>query len=138
MMSVKRDRIQPSKLFVRGGVEPLYSHVMAVSGTGRMVFIAGQVARDSNGNTVGKGDMRAQMEQVGENIKACLEAAGGSLSDLVQTTTFVTDIEEFFKHGDIRRRYFGTALPTSATVEVRRLASTDLMIETQSLAIIEN
>ena len=81
--------------------------------------------------------MRAQMDQVGKNIQACLEAAGGTLADLVQTTTFVTDIEEFFKHGDVRRRYFGAALPTSATVEVRRLASLDLMIETQSFAIID-
>jgi enamine deaminase RidA (YjgF/YER057c/UK114 family) len=137
-MSVQRKRIQPDKLFVRGGVEPLYSHVMSVSGTGRMVFIAGQVARDSKGNTVGKGDMRAQMEQVGENIKVCLEAAGASLSDLVQTTTFVTDIDEYFKHPDVRRRYFGSALPTSAAIEVRRLASADLMIEVQSVAIVDS
>jgi enamine deaminase RidA (YjgF/YER057c/UK114 family) len=100
-----------------------------------MIFIAGQLARDPQGNVVGKGDMRVQIRQVGENIKAALEAAGASLGDLVKTTTYVTDIEEFFKHVDVRMEYFGTALPTSTTVEVRRLAHLDFLVEVEALAI---
>jgi reactive intermediate/imine deaminase len=135
-MAVKRNSIQPSKMFVRGGVAPLYSHVMSVEGGQRMIFISGQVARDSNGETVGIGDLGAQMTQVCENIKVCLEAAGASLSDLVKTTTYVTDINEFFKHGDIRRKYFGEALPASSAVQVSQLASPDLMIEIEAVAIV--
>ena len=126
-MSLKRERIQPEKLYVRGGSKPLYSHVTAIEGGRKLIFISGQVARDAAGNVVGKNDMRAQIRQVGENIKAALEAAGASLSDLVKTTTFVTDIEEFFKHADVRSEYFGDAMPTSATVEVRRLAGPDFI-----------
>jgi 2-iminobutanoate/2-iminopropanoate deaminase len=100
-----------------------------------MIFIAGQLARDRQGNVVGKGDMRIQIRQVGENIKAALAAAGASLSDLVKTTTYVTDIEEFFKHVDVRMEYFGAALPTSTTVEVRRLAHPDLLVEVEALAV---
>ena len=50
--------------------------------------------------------MRAQIEQVGENIKAALEAAGATLADIVKTTTYVTDMDEYFKHQDMRMRYF--------------------------------
>jgi enamine deaminase RidA (YjgF/YER057c/UK114 family) len=93
-----------------------------------MIFIGGQLARERDGKVVGKGDMRSQIRQVGENIKAALAAAGATLGDLVKTTTFVTDIEEFFRHADVRMEYFGAALPTSATVEVRRLAHPDFLV----------
>ena len=65
-----RQHIQPdalSKRVVNGHV--LYSHVVTVEG-GRLIFISGQLARDQQGNVVGKGDMRAQLRQVGENLKA--------------------------------------------------------------------
>jgi enamine deaminase RidA (YjgF/YER057c/UK114 family) len=62
-----------------------------VSGAGKMIFVAGQLARDARGNCVGKGDMRAQIQQVGENIKTCLEAAGPTLADIAKTNTFVID-----------------------------------------------
>jgi 2-iminobutanoate/2-iminopropanoate deaminase len=84
---------------------------------------------------VGKGDMRTQIRQTGENIKAALAAAGATLDDIVKTNTYVTDIEEFFKHTDVRREYFG-ALPTSTTVEVRRLAHPDLLVEIEVVAMV--
>src|SRR5258708_2607655 len=93
-----------------------YTQVVTVSGTGKMIFVAGQLARDARGVCVGKGDMRAQIQQVGENIKTCLEAAGATLADIVKTNTYVTDYEEFAKHPDMRMRYFGPATPTSTTV----------------------
>jgi 2-iminobutanoate/2-iminopropanoate deaminase len=132
---MNRQNIQPEDLAKRvidGHV--LYSHVVVAEGQ-RMIFIAGQLARDRQGNVVGKGDMRLQIRQVGENIKAALAAAGASLSDLVKTTTYVTDIEEFFKHVDVRMEYFGAALPTSTTVEVRRLAHPDFLVEVEALAV---
>jgi 2-iminobutanoate/2-iminopropanoate deaminase len=134
---MQRQNIQPeglAKRVVDGHV--LYSHVVVAEGK-RMIFIAGQLARDSQGNVVGKGDMRVQIRQVGENIKAALEASGASLSDLVKTTTYVTDIEEFFKHVDVRMEYFGLALPTSTTVEVRRLADPAFLVEVEALAVID-
>jgi 2-iminobutanoate/2-iminopropanoate deaminase len=132
---MQRQNIQPealAKRVVDGHV--LYSHVVIAEGR-RMIFISGQLARDRQGNVVGSGDMRAQLRQVGENIKAALEAADASLSDVVKTTTYVTDIEEFFKHVDVRMEYFGAALPTSTTVEVRRLAQPDFLVEIEAVAI---
>ncbi len=135
-MAIKREKIQPKGIHVviRAGA-PAYTQVISVSGTGRMIFVAGQLARDAQGNLVGKGDMRAQIQQVGENIKTCLEAAGAGLADIVKTNTFVTDYAEFAKHGDMRLRYFGPATPTSTTVEIRRLADPEAMVEIEAIAV---
>jgi 2-iminobutanoate/2-iminopropanoate deaminase len=133
---MKRQNIQPQALATRvvdGRV--LYSHVVVVEAR-KTIFVSGQLARDAKGQVVGKGDMRAQIRQTGENIKAALAAAGASLSDVVKTNTYVTDIEEFFKHTDVRMEYFG-ALPTSTTVEVRRLAHPDLLVEIEAIAVLD-
>ena len=130
-------RIQPEGLHQRAlKGHTLYSHVVVASGQS-LVFIAGQLARDKDGNIVGKGDMGAQIRQVGENLRVALEAAGVGLKDLVKTTTYVTDIDEFFKHPEIRHEIFGQSLPTSTTVEVRRLSHPDFMVEIEALAVIE-
>jgi enamine deaminase RidA (YjgF/YER057c/UK114 family) len=133
---MKRQNYQPealAKRVVHGYT--LYSHVVAVEEGKRLVFVAGQLARDRQANCVGKGNMRTQIRQVGENIKAALEAAGATLNDIVKTNTYVTDIDEFFKHVDVRMEYFG-AMPTSTTVEVRRLAHPDFMVEVEVLAVV--
>jgi enamine deaminase RidA (YjgF/YER057c/UK114 family) len=128
-------KIQPKMLFQRAlEGRTLYTHVV-VAETQSLIFISGQLARDKSGNIVGPRDMRAQIRQVGENLRVALEAAGASLADLVKTTTFVTDIDEFFRHVDIRHDYLGVGLPASTTVEVRRLSHPDLVVEIEAIAI---
>ncbi len=109
---------------------------VTVSGTGKIVYIADQ--RDIDGNCVGKGDMRAQMEQTFKNLDRCLKAAGAAWADVVKTNTFVTDFDEFQKCGDVRMRYFGVATPTSMTVGVTRLAGPDFMIEIEAVAVVNS
>ena len=133
---MERKNIQPEALAARvvsGHV--LYSHVVSVDGR-RTIYVAGQLARDQQGNVVGKGDMRAQLRQVGENIKAALAAAGATLADIVKTNTYVTDIQEYFKHVGVRMPYF-PSLPTSTTVEVRALAHPDLLVEIEVIAAVD-
>jgi 2-iminobutanoate/2-iminopropanoate deaminase len=131
---MKRQNIQPEALARRVvGGHTLYSHVVVVEAK-RTIFVSGQLARDGRGEVVGKGDMRAQIRQTGENIKAALAAAGATLADVVKTNTYVTNIEEFFKHTDVRMEYFG-ALPTSTTIEVSKLAHPDLMVEIEVVAV---
>lgn len=135
-MIFKRTNIHPeglSKRVVSGLL--LYSPVVAVEGC-RLVFVSGLLARDAAGNIIGKGDMGAQIRQVGENLRTALEAAGATLDDLVRTCTYVTDIDEFFRHVDVRHQYFGRALPTSTTVEVRRLSNPDFMVEVEAFAAV--
>ena len=137
-MAVKRERFQPEGMNVRMSAgKPSYSHVVTVTGPGKIVYTAGQLARDIDGNCVGKGDMRAQMEQTFKNLDACLKAAGATWKDVVKTNTFVTDFDEFQKHGDVRMRYFGQATPTSTTVQVARLAHPDFMIEIELVAVVD-
>ena len=113
----------------------LYSHTVVAEG-GRLVFIAGQLSRNREGTVVGPGDMRAQIRQVCDNVRAALAAAGADVADLVKTTTYVTDIDEFFKHVDVRSEYFGAEPPTSTTVEVRRLAAPEFLVEMDAIAVV--
>jgi 2-iminobutanoate/2-iminopropanoate deaminase len=136
-MALKIERFQPEGMNVRMSAgQPSYSHVVTVSGTGKLVYTAGQLARDIDGNCVGKGDMRAQMEQTFQNLDRCLKAAGATWADVVKTNTFVTDFDEFQKCGDVRMRYLGQATPTSTTVGVTRLAGPDFMVEIELVAVL--
>jgi 2-iminobutanoate/2-iminopropanoate deaminase len=133
---IERENLFPdalSKRIVGGHV--LYAPVVTVV-PGKLVFVSGLLARNRAGEIVGRGDMRAQIRQVGENLKAALAAAGATLADLVRTQTFTTDIDEFFMHVEVRMEYFGAALPTSTTVEVRRLSHPDFLVEVEAIAVI--
>src|SRR5262245_10681559 len=128
-------KIQPKMLFQRAlEGRTLYTHVV-VAETQSLIFISGQLARDKSGNIVGPRDMRAQIRQVGENIRAALEAAGVTLANLVKTTTFVTDIDEFFKNVDIRHDFLGVRLRASTTVEELRLSHPALVVEREAVAV---
>jgi 2-iminobutanoate/2-iminopropanoate deaminase len=136
-VSINRRNIQPEALHQRRvDNRVLYSHVVSVEPR-RLIFVSGQLARDKEGRVIGVGDMRAQLRQTLENVRAALEAAGASLSDLVRTNTYVTDIDEYFRHTDVRMEYYSHAMPTSTTVEVRRLAQPELMIEIDAIAAVE-
>lgn len=137
MARAKRDNIVSDRLHSRVmDGKPMFPHAVAVEGK-RIICVSGQLAWDKDGNAVGKGDMRAQFRQVGENIKTALEAAGASLEDIVKTNTYVTDMDEFFKCVDIRDEYFGRGWPTSTTVEVSRLAHPDMVIEIEAVAVVD-
>jgi 2-iminobutanoate/2-iminopropanoate deaminase len=136
-MTTLRENFHPDTLHKRTvGGHLLYTPVVVVNG-GRLVIVSGQVSRDVKGNVVGKGDMGAQIRQVGENLRMGLEAAGARLEDLVRTVTYVTDIDEYFKHVEVRMQYLGKGMPTSTTVEVRRLSHPDFLVEIEGMAVID-
>lgn len=130
-------QIQPKELFQRKlQGRPLYSSVVVATGK-KMIFVAGTVARNKQGEIVGVGDMRAQILQVAENLRISLAAAGATFKDLVNTTTYVTAIDEFFKYPDARAVIFSKSYPTSTTVEVRRLSQPELMVEIAVTAMVD-
>lgn len=104
---------------------------------GRLLYIAGQVARDAEGNVLGKGDIRTQALQVFQNLRQVLQAAGGDLSDLLKMTTYLTRIEDFPAVAEIRSRLFAGELPASTLIIVVRLAQPDLLIEVEGIAAID-
>ena len=105
-----------------------------IQGDGQIVHLKGQVALDTDGNFVGRGDMRAQTDQVLKNIQTVLNSVGGEMSDVFSLTHYVTNIDEFMKTGDIRTRYFTEPFPVTTTVQVVRLYDPELLVEITSSA----
>ena len=116
--------------------KPVYSHVV-ITDRPKLVFISGQLSKDEQGNVVGKGDIRAQIRQVGVNLKLALAAAGATFDDVVRSNTYVTDYELYVKKADLRDEILGVTLPTSTTIEVKRLSHPDLMIEIDLIAALD-
>jgi len=104
---------------------------------GRWLLIGAQVPRDEAGNVVGKGDMRAQIEQVGKNVDQCLKAGGATVNDIMFTVNFVTAPADFEKHADLLPRYFGPPSPESRTVLTPQLSSPDFMLQVEAIAAIK-
>jgi enamine deaminase RidA (YjgF/YER057c/UK114 family) len=113
-----------------------YTHVV-IAPDGRTVYIAGQVAFDSTGAVVGQGDFTAQAEQVYRNLERALQSVGGSMADLVKTTTFITDIKHLPSLREVRsRRLSKTQPPANTLLQVSSLARPELMIEIEAVAVL--
>lgn len=136
-MATKRTTLNPKGLNVRtrDGFTTM-AQVVAIEGGTRQIFLSGQVPRDEAGGCVGVGDMRAQIIHVSECIRIGLESVGATFADISKTVTYVTDMEEYLKHADLRAKYFGNPLCTSTTVQVSRLAHKDFMVEIDVQAIV--
>ncbi|WP_243027047.1 RidA family protein [Thermus albus] len=100
---------------------------------GGLVFVSGQIPLRPDGTLV-EGDIRAQTEQVMENLKAILEAAGSSLSRVVQTTCFLADMEDFPPFNEVYARYFSPPYPARATVAAKALPK-GVRVEVACLAL---
>ncbi len=122
------ERINPE-----GMTQPsTYSHLVKYD---QLLFIAGQVAVDGEGNIVGEGDMTAQVRQVLENMKSVLASEGTDFSNVVKINIFTTDIDSFRESSAVRREYFGDHPPTSTLVQVVRLARPVFLVEIEAIAI---
>ncbi|MBP1154105.1 MULTISPECIES: RidA family protein [unclassified Paenibacillus] len=100
---------------------------------GNMMVISGMLPTDDSGRVVGLGDAKAQAEQVFQNIKAVLDAAGAHFSDVVKLSIFLTDIQLRSEIASVRARYFGEAKPASTLLEISRLAHPDALMEIEAI-----
>ena len=103
---------------------------------GQMVFIAGQTASDTAGNVVGVGDARAQTRFVLGKIQRAVEAAGGTMNDVVAMSVFTTDVRYHRDINETRREVLGSNFPTSTMVQVVALARPELLLEINAIAVI--
>ena len=131
-MAIQRGN-PPGLKNVRGTV---YNHFVRVDQPKSLVFVSGQVSRDSEGQQVGVGSMLEQTRQCLRNVQTNLEAAGASLADVVWTTVYTTDIREFKQIVAAREEFFKDNLPTSTMVEVAHLADPGLLVEITVIAAI--
>lgn len=114
---------------------PGYTHVVEAR-PGRLVYVAGQVALDASGALVGAGDMRAQAEQVFENVRAALAAANATFADVVKLNWYVTDMKDLAAIREVRDRYVDRERPPASTlVRVAGLARDEFLIEVECVAV---
>jgi 2-iminobutanoate/2-iminopropanoate deaminase len=117
--------------------KPVANYKMATRQEGgQLLYISGQVARDIDGNVVGKRDMRTQARQVFQNLRQVLQAAGGDFKDLMKITTYITNIEDFPALAEVRSAVFQGELPASTLIVVKSLFNPDFLIEVEGVAAI--
>lgn len=115
----------------------IYNHYIRVDNPKSLIFLSGQLSRDSEGKLVGRGDMAEQTRQAIRNMRTVLESAGGTLDDIVSIVVYTTDMREFKNIVAARMEFFKDKLPTSTIVEVNHLADPGLLIEFQAIAALE-
>lgn len=127
-----RKAIQPDSVAVP---KTAYSQGMEVSGK-TLIFTAGQLPFDVNGDLVGEGDFRAQVTQVFENLKAVLESGGASFNDVVKLNIYVTDVKYLPVVQEVRVRYLTKPYPATTLVQVSGLANPKAMVEIEAIAVL--
>jgi reactive intermediate/imine deaminase len=122
--------VQPSKVHVP---QAGYSHAVKVTGS-ELIFVAGQISRDKNGNIVGVDDIEAQTKQVLENLRAVLEEANSGLDDVVWTEIYLTDMTNRDRMFSIYSKCFSNSPPPNVLIEVRGLARKEFLVEIAAIA----
>lgn len=132
--TVAIERINPAELCRPSG----FTHAAAVS-AGRLVFLAGQTALDTQGRIIGAG-VAEQFERALGNLLTALRAAGGAPADLVSLTVYLVDLDDYRDHGreigEVWRRLVGREYPAMAAVGVHRLWDPAALVEVQGVAAV--
>ena len=117
------------------GTPPTNGYSHAVSFTGRMVVVSGQVPLDAEGRLVGPDDPRAQTRQVFHNLRAVLAAAGCDLSHVVKLTVFLTNMGDLADFRAVRDEFVDAARPpASSLVQVSGLVHPAFRVEIEAIA----
>jgi len=109
-----------------------YSQAIVVNG---MVYTSGQIALNTNGEMVGN-DVETQTHQVMKNLQFVLQAAGSAYNDVIKTTIFLADMDDFLKVNKIYAEYFGSHKPARSTVAVKTLPK-NALVEIDCIALCE-
>ena len=136
---IERYFVTPKNMYTVGGNNKVsYTPVVVVKTSDHAhIYVSGRTSRGPNGEFIGKGDMRAQIARVCENVQISLESVGATFADVTRTTTYTTDIPAYFAEIDERSKYFTDPLPTSTLIGVSSLALPDMLVEIEVEAIID-
>ena len=111
-----------------------YSRAVRV---GPHVHVSGTTATNEKGEIVGRGDPYRQTKQILANIETALHAAGATLTDVVRTRIYVTDVVHWKAVGRAHREAFSSIRPATSLVEVSRLIGPELLVEIEAVAIVQ-
>lgn len=116
---------------------PVGPYNQAIAASGQFLFIAGQIALDpTTGAMVGTADVQQQTEQVIINLQAILAAANATLQNVVKTTVYLANIQDFAAMNAVYGRYFADTAPARVCVEVSRLPK-NALVEIECIAALE-
>jgi enamine deaminase RidA (YjgF/YER057c/UK114 family) len=115
-----------------------YTHVVRASG-GATVYVSGQVAIDASGNLVGAGDFEAQARQVFANLRTALASVGATFDDVAKMNTYIVDYTPELRSAlsAARADAMGEHPPASTLIGVQALATPELMIEVEAVAVLD-
>lgn len=108
-----------------------YSHGIITSG--RLLFVAGQVALDEDANLVGAGDAAAQTRQVLTNLQKIVESAGARMGDVARTTVYLTRLEDRAPVAGVRSEFFPSPPPANTLLVVASLAQPEFLVEIDAI-----
>ncbi len=103
---------------------------------GDLLLVSGQLPLDPGGALVGAGDIKAQTRRVLDNIAAILRETGSSLEQVVKTTVFLTNLDDFAGMNEVYAGVFQSPYPARSTVEIGRLPGS-MLLEIECIARIE-
>ncbi len=116
--------------YAPGAIGPYSQAIVA----GDLVFSSGQIPLDPTTNQLVEGGIEIQTRRVLENLASVLQAAGSSLEQVVKTTIFLQDMDDFATVNTINAEYFGADPPARSTVQVARLPR-DVRVEIEAIAL---
>jgi enamine deaminase RidA (YjgF/YER057c/UK114 family) len=117
---------------------PAFSNVAVVSGSVRTIYVGGQDAIDAEGQIVGKGDIAAQTEQVLNNLRTALTAAGAAAEHVVKWNVLIVDGQDFRAGYAVFQRVWGDSPnpPVITAALVKGLAHPDFLVEIDAIAVV--
>nr|WP_276309738.1 RidA family protein [Meiothermus hypogaeus] len=111
-----------------------YNHAVRAGNT---IYVAGQVARDINGNLVAPNDAAGQARQVYHNLRQVLETAGAKPEHVVKVTTYLVDPADSKAVSEVRLEFFGDHRPPHTGLIVAGLGSPEVKVEVEVIAVLE-
>jgi 2-iminobutanoate/2-iminopropanoate deaminase len=113
-----------------------FSQAIAADARGRLVFISGMTSKRADGGVAGVGDIEVQTRQTCDNVKAAVEAAGGTMADICRVDVFVKSMADFDVIHRVRRQYFPDPPPASTMVQITGFTHPDYLIEMNAIAVV--